>query len=196
MRFSDTEIKDFILAWVLISVAFAIALGQTESFFTNLWLAALTVGVAFIVHELAHKFFAQHYGKFAEFKASVPMLLLAVALSFTGVLFAAPGAVVVSGFVSRKESGIIALAGPLSNIALALLILPLLFILQGASSLILYILVFGFMINAWLALFNLIPFWVFDGAKIIAYNKLWYGVLVATSLVMVVASGPLMRAVF
>ena len=107
MKFSDREIKDLVIAWILISVAFAIALRQTNSFVANLWISALTVGVAFIVHELAHKFTAQHFGKFAEFRASIGMLIFAVILSFSGVVLAAPGAVWISGFVNRKQNGMI-----------------------------------------------------------------------------------------
>ena len=189
MRVSDTEVKDLVLAWALLSVAFAIALGRTESFWTNMWIAALTAGVAFVVHELAHKFTAQHFGKFAEFRANLSMLILSVVVAFTGLLIAAPGAVVISGFVSRKENGIIALAGPLSNVAIALILLPLAFVLHGISTTLSLILGFGFMINAWLALFNLIPFWIFDGAKIVAWNKLAYAGIVIFSLALVLLSG-------
>ncbi len=189
MRFSDTEIKDLLLAWVFISVAFAIALGQTESFFTNFWVAAITVGVAFIAHELAHKFTAQHFGKFAEFRANLSMLVLSVFIAFAGILFAAPGAVMISGFVSRKENGIIALAGPLVNVILALLLLPIAFMLSGAS-LLGQIVALGFAINAALALFNLIPFWIFDGAKIIAWNKFVYAAMVIISVALALAIIP------
>jgi len=191
MRFSETEIKDLILAWVLISVAFAIALGQTSSFFMNLWIAALTVGVAFIAHELAHKFTAQYFGKFAEFRANISMLVLSILIAFANVLFAAPGAVMISGFVSRRESGIIALAGPLVNVLLALVLLPLCF-LVSTDSLLAQIFALGFAINAALALFNLIPFWIFDGAKIIQYNRLVYAGMVIVSAVLALAIVPVL----
>ncbi len=185
MRFSDTEIKDFFLAWVLISIAFAIAIRQTESFFTNLWVAAITVGVAFVAHELAHKFVAQHFGKFAEFKANLSLLVLSIAAAFASILFAAPGAVVISGFVSKKESGMIAVAGPLVNVLAALILLPVAFLIAGGS-LFAQIIALAFAINAALALFNMIPFWIFDGAKVLAWNKFVYGAVVIVSTALVV----------
>lgn len=183
MRFSDREIKDLVLAWALVSIAFAIAIWQTSSLITNIWVSGLTVGVAFIVHELAHKFTAQHYRKFAEFKANLPMLIFMLILSFTGLVLAAPGAVIISGFVSKKENGIIAAAGPLSNIALAIIFL-ILFYLMPVTGVISLLLGFGFLINTWLALFNMIPFGIFDGAKVIAWDKKVYFATVTVGILL------------
>ena len=41
---------------------------------------------------------------------------------------------------------------------------------------------YGFMINSWLALFNLIPFGNFDGVKILRWNKAVYFIMVAIAL--------------
>src|SRR3989344_2709086 len=40
---------------------------------------------------------------------------------------------------------------------------------------------YGFLINSWLALFNMIPFWLFDGYKILKWNKMVYGGIVAVA---------------
>ena len=184
MRFSKQERQDLFIAWVLISVAFTIALRQTSvSLLENFLISIATVGVGFIAHELAHKYVAQHYNKSAEFKASISMLLLSVVIAFSGIVIAAPGAVVISGFVSQRQSGLISAAGPATNIVLALLFLPV--FLAANNPFLLVLASFGFLVNAWLALFNLIPFWVFDGAKIIAWNKTIYAILVTTSLLLV-----------
>jgi len=65
----------------------------------------------------------------------------------------------------------------LSNIALALLVLPLYIFVQGgfAGAVISYF----YAINVWLALFNMIPLFVLDGAKIIAWSKKWYFITLA-----------------
>ena len=185
MRFSTREIQDLLLAWVFISVAVAFAFPYTGAFFLNLGIGAITVGIAFLVHELAHKFTAQYYGKYAEFRANLTMLIAAVvlALLFPGFLIAAPGAVLVSGFVNPRQNGIISMAGPLSNIILALVILPFMFLVQGGifGTLI----GFGFLINAWLALFNLIPILPFDGSKIIRWNTPIYIAMVLVSVLLV-----------
>ena len=41
---------------------------------------------------------------------------------------------------------------------------------------------YGFFINAWLGLFNMIPFAMFDGKKILNWNKVVYGVLVGVGI--------------
>jgi len=48
-----------------------------------------------------------------------------------------------------------------------------------------YIGIFGFTVNAWLGLFNMIPFGNFDGSKILKWNKIVYGCMVAAGLLMV-----------
>ncbi len=176
MQFSQKEKHDLVIGWMLVSIAAGIVLYRSPDRAYGLYwtflLAALTVGVGFIVHELAHKYVAQSYGKYAEFHAFLPMLAFAILLSFFGILFAAPGAVFISGYSTRREMGHIAIAGPLSNIALALLVLPLYFIVSGGfwGTLVQYF----YQINVWLALFNMIPLLMLDGAKILHWNKWWY----------------------
>ena len=82
-----------------------------------------------MLHELAHKFVAQKYGCVAEFRAFDQMLMLALGLAvLIGVIFAAPGAVMISGMVTRKENGYISVAGPLTNYILGVIFLLLLFV--------------------------------------------------------------------
>ncbi len=184
MRFSDRELKDLVISWVLISIAFGILLYNNDiSILSAVIVAAFSVGLGFIVHELSHKFTAQHYDKFAEFYANIPMLVFAIILSFTGLLIAAPGAVHISGFVNRKENGIIALAGPLSNVVLALLFLPLFYLVNSPFLKIIF--GYGYYINSFLALFNMLPFGFFDGAKVFSWDKLAYGITVFVSLILV-----------
>ena len=50
------------------------------------------------------------------------MLVLAILMSFFGFIFAAPGAVVIkASYIHPSKNGKISLAGPLTNIILALL---------------------------------------------------------------------------
>ncbi len=190
---SDIEIKDITKAWFAISLAFGIALGGlTIKFFTTFIIAAVAVGLGFLLHELSHKYFAQKYGYKAEFRSFDEMLFLAVIMSFFGFVFAAPGAVMIfSRVFDKRKNGIISAAGPVMNIILSLLFLLLLVIINGSFSGALNIIklpihnvlemslgysmiIIGFLINSWLALFNMIPFWLFDGAKVFKWNKIVY----------------------
>ena len=166
---SKKEITDLLKAWIAISIAFGIILKDSIGFEQALLVAAFSVGIGFLLHEFAHKVAAQHYKCFAEFRSFDSMLLLAIAMSFLGFVFIAPGAVMIQGFVDYRKNGIISAVGPITNLILAIIFLGLLFfqIFPLISQ-------YGFIINSWLALFNMIPVWNFDGKKILAWNKYVY----------------------
>ncbi len=189
LKLSKHEIIDLIKAWLAISIAFAIVL-KTDTFFStnfiyNILLAALTVGVGFLLHELAHKIVALHYKCIAEFKSFDFMLVIAILISFLGFVFAAPGAVFIQGNVDRKKNGKISLAGPLTNIILALIFLSLSII---SITFIKQISDYGFRINAWLALFNMLPFLSLDGAKVFRWNKVVYTIFLIISIILLIIS--------
>lgn len=169
MRFSNEEFVDLAKAWGAISLAFAIILSGEIGIVIAFVVAAITVGLGFLLHELAHKFVAQYYNCWAEFRADDRMLVFAVASAFLGFIFAAPGAVMIRGRISRRQNGLISAAGPVTNIVLAWLffLVPLPFAEYGA------------MINAFLALFNMIPFMGLDGQKVLAWNTRYFIALVA-----------------
>jgi Zn-dependent protease len=175
----EYELMELMKAWAAISLAFGIIIlqqAQKIPFGSCIAIAALTVGLGFVAHELCHRYFARKFGKHAEFKANNLMLLLAIVMSFLGFVLAAPGAVIISGFVTRKEGGILAASGPAANLALAVLFIPFLFIFPTIAY-------YGLMINAWLALFNLIPFPGFDGHRVIEWSKPAYVVMLVIAIV-------------
>jgi Zn-dependent protease len=174
MRFSQIEKQDLLKAWIAVSFAFAVLNSSIFSltFVIFLLISMFTVGLGMLLHEIAHKYVAQKYGCWAEFRADDKMLILAVITAFLGFLFIAPGAVWIYGHVSRAKNGKISLAGPLTNMVLSLLFLGLVF--APISGLFADIAGYGFRINAWIGLFNMIPFMNFDGAKILAWNKIVY----------------------
>ena len=177
---SRIEIRDILKAWFAVSIAFGIVLSASfPDFFQKFIVAALTVGIGFLLHELGHKLVAQRYGCFAEFRSFDNMLVLAIAMSFFGFVFAAPGAVMISGRVNTRKNGIISAAGPLVNLGLAMLFLPLFLI---SSKFFHMLALYGFVINSWLALFNMIPVWLFDGHKIWKWNKAAYFSMAAAAL--------------
>jgi len=185
---SKKEIFDIIKAWAAISLAFALILERdnvvASSFFTDFLMAGLTVGVGFLFHELAHKVVAQKYGAIAEFRSFDIMLMLALALAFfkSPIIFAAPGAVmIVGGHINTKRNGKISVVGPITNLVLAVIFLIILNITQ--NGILIQISQYGFLINSWLALFNMIPFGPFDGRKVFVWNKAVWVSVVAVAII-------------
>tara|TARA_Y100000034_G_C6670953_1_gene294553 strand:+ start:77 stop:646 length:570 start_codon:yes stop_codon:yes gene_type:complete len=177
IKTSKTEIIDITKSWLIISLAFTIVwfgFNLNLQFLFVYIIAASTAGLGFLLHELAHKLVAQKYGCVAEYRSYDQMLLFALAMSLFGFLFAAPGAVMISGMITRKENGLISAAGPMTNFILAIIFGILAFIIPSWRS----ALGIGMQINAWLGIFNMIPIWNFDGKKIWAWNPAaWVGMV-------------------
>lgn len=205
LRFSEIEFQDLFKAWIALSVAFAILIGGnifSVSFLYNFLLSAVTVGIGFILHEMGHKYMAQKYGCFAEFRSFDTMLLLAIAMSFLGFIFAAPGAVMISGRVDRIRNGRISLAGPVMSLALGILFVVMLYvqvydfgavinIFETSAEIFMlpwyYLVPFiGAKINTFIALFNMLPVAMLDGKKILAWNRTIYGAMVLVTIAMMV----------
>lgn len=181
---SEIELKDLVKAWIAISVAFAILLSGSifsSDFYAKFVIASLTVGTGFLLHELGHKVVAQRYKCFAEFRSFDMMLVLAIAMSFFGFILAAPGAVMISGKVNKSKNGVISAAGPIVNLILAAIFMALIF--SPLPKLFKDVSYYGFIINSWLALFNMLPFWLFDGFKVLKWNKMAYGLIAAVAVV-------------
>ena len=144
---------------------------------------------AFILHELAHKFAAQRLGMWAEFRLSTMGLLFTfisfflLQTSVLPIMIVAPGAVMIAGLMNKNEYGKISIAGPATNIAQAIIYLVIFFITP--ASLLGGLAVYGIEINAFLALFNLIPFGIFDGMKIFNWDKrVWAAAAVISGLLL------------
>ena len=168
IRFGQRELVDIAIAWAALSVAFAVFFaggGRILMYRPGVLLGMLpaslvTAGLGFLLHEMAHKVTAIRFGQVAEFRADYGMLFLAVAGALAGFLFAAPGAVYHRGRATLRENGLIALAGPVTNVALGVLFLPLELGLGGTLG---SVAALGVRINFLLAGFNMIPFGPLDG---------------------------------
>ncbi len=176
--FSKEEIRDILISVVLISFIFAY-----PYFEQRLLLSFGVVIVAFLFHELAHKFVARKFGCNAYYKMWPMGILMGIAFMLIGFKFIAPGAVVINpyrfgrwGFKVRQiswvEMGKIAVSGPAVNLFFAGL-----FYMIGGE-------IFSFMsfINGWLAFFNLLPFQPLDGQKVFGWKPwLWFVMIVAAA---------------
>jgi len=178
------ELRDLIISALVLALAFGIAFsGGFRAFLkptiliTFVGMALVAVSVGFVFHELAHRLIARRFGYFAEYSMWLAGLLVALGFSLFGFVFAAPGAVMIhpretawgTTSMSRDKVGLISLAGPATNVGLAMVFLVLDFV-QPAL-----LFTLGARINIWLAVFNLIPFGPLDGAKIFRWNKwIWF----------------------
>lgn len=190
VKFTANEIRDIIISMLVISIAFAYIFSDRDLsiVMSLLPLTVIAVGLAFVLHELAHKFAAIRYGYWAEYKMWPQGLIFALITSYFGFLFASPGAVYIHGYhIKNKENGIISLAGPATNIILALLFLAVLFSISmplAAQYGILKYIILGITVNAFFAFFNLIPFAIFDGAKVFRWNPIIWAAAMAVALIL------------
>ena len=174
------EFRDIVISALVLALAFGIALSGGFRAFQQLGILVLVIGMAlvavsvgFVFHELGHRLIARKFGYFAEYSMWPMGLTIALGFSLFGFVFAAPGAVMIypkatawgTGSLNRQNIGLVSVAGPITNIGLAVLFL----ILDAIQPTLLFAL--GAQINTWLALFNLIPFGPLDGAKILKWNK-------------------------
>jgi Zn-dependent protease len=183
--FSQTEVRDIVIAWAALALAFTIAysgglaggasLFSGGNFLSAYFVAFVAVGSGFVLHELMHKFTAERYGYWAEFRIWVMGIVLALVTSTLGFIFAAPGATYISGnTITERQNGIISLAGPATNVMIAFIFLLVGFVGTGIF---VEIGLIGFEVNLFLATFNMIPIMPLDGAKVFRWNKiLWAGV--------------------
>ena len=192
----------FTLALGLMRVGGIFRISQFSS--SGIWLSILflsmpvmliSVGPAFVLHEIGHKIIAKKYGCWAEFRADPGGLRFGLGLAaLLGVVFMAPGAVMVAGLVTRRQNGHIALAGPVVNLLLFIIGIPLgglilgltgadvagatSYIAEGGINLkpMIYDLVFFWITaNLILGAFNMLPFGPLDGAKIKDWNEgVWF----------------------
>ncbi len=192
LKFSLTdEIKDIIIADVILTVAFAFAfsgglfgknLAQSILYFIPI--AAIAVPLNFVLHELMHKFTAQHYGAQARFRSSNNGLIITLFSGMFGFLLGMPGATYIyANSFTVKENGIVSLAGPAINMLIFLVFLgagSVLSLGSYASHAISYVI----FISLFLAFFNMLPIFPLDGSKVLKWNPPIYLTFMAILLVL------------
>ena len=189
-HFSRTEIQHLTQATIAFAIALAFmsvggiigAMKYPIIFIVGGIFWIIPAAPAFIVHEIAHKISARKYGCWAECRASPSGLRFGIFLAaLTGIIFMAPGAVMVAGNTSRSQFGKIALAGPVSNIMLWAL--GILLILLGLETTDFVSMINGkergllelwCWVNVGLGAFNMLPFGPLDGKKIKSWSNVVY----------------------
>jgi Zn-dependent protease len=164
------EIVDILISVITISLAFSIP------FFQDFFLILFTVGLGFVLHELGHKYTAIRYGCRAFYRMWIHGLVLALGLAVLtmgSIIFAAPGATYIhKQYLTRKENGIISLAGPMVNIILGFLFLWVAIATPWKDLGFL-----GFRVNLFLAFFNMMPIPPLDGSKVFGWNRGIWGIV-------------------
>ncbi len=194
--FSRVELGHLLIAIGVLTVAFSFTFSKNSILFFFLGsplsigsylyfmpIAFLGIVTAFFVHELSHKFMAQKYGLWSEFRMYPRGLALSVLLAFiTGLVFAVPGAVMFRGEPRSFETGRIAAAGPLSNIVIALITYVLYYFVFYTMGFLGTLVGFICLVNLLLATFNLLPFGPLDGKKVFQWNSMVWFVLFSVAV--------------
>jgi Zn-dependent proteases len=188
------ELTDIAISLVVLSIGFSIAMAGNgivgginwQRVLAYLPLTTFVLFFAFIGHEFAHRQVARRLGYIAMYQADYTLLPLAIIFPLLfGFVFAAPGAVVIfpirlySHGDERRDTFFISAAGPLANIAFAVAGIVL---MSAFNSNIWWFFAY---INAWLALFNLLPIPPLDGSKMIRTNPAMWLLIIAVAALLV-----------
>jgi Zn-dependent protease len=178
LRFSKIEILHLAIATALVA-----AVGMSLYRFQFRWDFLAIFISAFLIHELGHKFLAQFYRAWAEFRVLFygAVVTAISALPFFPFKFIAPGAVMISGNLSAARNGRVSLIGPLTNLAMGTGFLCVYLILASIDSASPILLV-GVRFNGFIGFFNMIPFMGLDGQKIFGWNKIVWVLTMAASI--------------
>ena len=184
---------ELLKAWAGTTLAYAVVQAGARNLLNTRFLLILAIsgvvcGLGFVLHELAHRVVARRFNAQAHFVANNGFLLISILIAFVGFFIAAPGAVWYRGYLTPRQNGQIAIAGPVTNLVLALiflLIVPLLYF-AGITlpGWVLLMCAIGFGLNAFVGLFNMIPGGPFDGAKVLEWSPLYFGITVAVGILL------------
>jgi len=190
-HFSITEIKHLALATGAFTLALALmfqggVFNLSDDFPAYCLLSLISLAPAFLLHEFAHKFVAKYYGCWAEFRADPAGLRFGLILAaFLGIVFMAPGAVMVAGNATRNQFGKIAVAGPITNMALWSLGYAVWLVLGGFVGQIDLIIGYWLWGNAILCAFNMLPFGPLDGKKIKTWSEPIFYICLSVAIALV-----------
>lgn len=190
------EIREMVIADIILTIAIAFTLsggifnitkpGDLLNLLLLLPISAVGVTLSFVLHELMHKFVAQHYGAVAGFQSSRSGLLITLATGLFGFLLGIPGATMIYVHkFTKRQNGIVSLAGPLTNFVVFLAFLAIL-IFGNPVGYILRLVQVVLFISIILAFFNMLPITPLDGSKVLAWNPYVYIITMGVIFVLTV----------
>ncbi len=178
---------------LLIGAALVLAVGLSWLVFSvgaspmGLALDAALFVLAFLLHEMAHKFSAMRYGYFAEFRLQTwGAILTAVSVVIPFFKIVAPGATVIYGPDDPQLMGRTAMWGPATNISMAAALMAASHAVPPLGP---YLSMAAY-INSFIAFFNLIPLGILDGLKVLRWSKgIWAAAFAASVALLAISIG-------
>jgi Zn-dependent protease len=176
--FSIKELKHLLIGSLLVlGVGLTYFLSTEPTSIQNLIILSIAFTLSFLLHEIAHKFSAQHFNLWAEFRLTLQGALITLLSIFLPFKIISPGAVMIVGSGTKVTIGKTAVSGPITNIILSVICILFATFSQNLFQIIAFI-------NAFLAVFNLIPFGVFDGMKVFRWNKMIWIITFALAFIL------------
>jgi len=184
------------IAFIIALTAISLTVGSRYLVFgpiTFFPIVAASVSLAFLPHELMHRYIARKMGCFSRFVLDPfgLMLTLATAIPFIPFKIIIPGYVLISSHyydpITRKRiEGVSAIAGPLTNLVIALIGIVLLntVALLRTNQYLNIFLLYLIIVNSWIAFFNLLPVPPLDGSKIISWKPINWALLFTLSIIL------------
>lgn len=179
--FTQIEKRDLLIGsaiFVLVELSFAI-------YYTNTFLDLLVLGILtiplWLFHELAHKFVAQGNGLISDFRLDPNMAIFSLFSIFLPIKIIAPGVILSSGEYRLDTAGRISMAGPLTNILIGGIFLVFSSFMPFDWAVVVFLLASRFSFD--MALFNMLPFYVLDGAKVLKWNQSIFILIFSLSVV-------------
>jgi len=172
-RFSSTEIRDLALSALLVSGVGLSFLGfrLVASPLNTVAVLVVVFTGSFLIHEIAHKFVAQRYGLWAEFRLTLIGALLTLISVVSPFKIISPGAVMIAGVAGKDTVGKTAVSGPITNLMICTGSFAFTFLIPQRNPFF-EVALFSAAFNAFIAVLNLVPFGMFDGWKVFQWSKL------------------------
>ncbi len=183
------ELEDIVVADLALTVAFTLVLGGGAMGISSagrtlpqlVVISFVAVTLSFVLHEMMHKYVAQRFGAIAAFRRSDTGILITLVTSFAGFLVGLPGATVIyTNSFTKREDGIVSIAGPLTNFAVFAVFFALSIFATHAGSFVQHLITTTMLVSLIIAFYNMLSVYPLDGSKVLRWNKPAYAIMLVT----------------